>query len=313
MKKIFFAAIAVASFALISCQPHNNPNDPNQGGGNDTTEIPNTPDTLDTPKPGAQPVVEATEGAVTIVWNTVDFTPCLDNQLVFAGDYNGYNTNPDEMVKFEAIEGYEGWWKAVITPADPSLTPVLQGKPCALYLDGTFPSSWDHQWITVDEEHACTIIDGPAELQVEYKVESKLVVSENSSVVYVRSYGFKTNPCAEPETYTVNFSVSTPVLPDTCVVYIVGAFNGWTADANPMTLADGAWTVTLNDVVMNAEYKYVVNGSWNYEELLAAEEGKDCAEGLSGNRKVNDVEMVEEVANFKDITIAKCVEETPAE
>ena len=165
-----------------------------------------------------------------------------------------------------------------------------------------------------DKEHACTILDGPAELQVEYEVESKIVVSENSSVVYVRSYGFKTDPCAEPEKYTVNFSVKTPVLPDTCTVYIVGAFNGWTADANPMTLANGAWTVTLNDVVMNAEYKYVVNGSWAYEELQAAEEGKDCAEGLSGNRKVNDVDMVEEVANFKDITIAKCEEEeTPAE
>ncbi len=262
---------------------------------------------------GDMPEVAATEGAVTIVWNTVDFTPCAENQLVFAGDYNAYNTDPAAMVHFEAIEGYDGWWKAVITPADASASPVLAGKPCALYMDGTFPSSWDHQWINVDDDHQCTILAGEATLEVEYEVESKLVVANNSSVIYVRSYGFKTDPCQEPEKYEVTFTVTAPAMNDTCIVYAVGAFNSWTANATPMTKgADGKWTVTVKDVVMKAEYKYVVNGSWDYEELVEAEDGAECAKGLSGNRSVNDVDMQDVVANFKGITIEKC-EDAPQE
>ena len=311
MKKFLFAALAVATVAFVGCKPETCPvcgeeecvceevcdvcgKNPCECDTTGTTEI---------------PVVAATEGAVTVVWNAVGFAPCMEeggNQLVFAGDYNGYNTDPAEMVKFEAIEGYEGWWKAVITPADPAATPVLAGKPCALYLDGTFPSSWDHQWINVDVDHQCTIIDGDATLEVEYEVESKLVVNSNSSVVYVRSYGFKTDPCVEPEKFTVSLKATAPELPEESIVYAVGSFNGWTADATPMTLENGVWSVTLEEVVMGAEYKYVVNGSWDYEELLEAAEGAACAEGLSGNRVLNDVDVNDVIANFKDVTIMKC-------
>ena len=37
------------------------------------------------------PIIEATEGAVTIVWNPVGFVPCIENgsQLVLAGSHNG--------------------------------------------------------------------------------------------------------------------------------------------------------------------------------------------------------------------------------
>ena len=309
MKKFLFAALAVATLALVGCDK------PCEICGEDPCvceicdvcgENPCVCDTTGTtPEKPEIPVVEATEGTVTVVWNAVGFVPCIENQLVFAGSYNGYNTNPDEMVKFQAIEGYEGWWKAVITPADAAAEPALEGKPCALYLDGTFPSSWDHQWLNV-EAGACEILDGEAELQVEYEVESKLIVAKNSSVVYVRSHGFKTDPCLEPETYTVTLTASAPALPEGTTVYAVGAFNGWATDATPMTLANGVWTATIENVVMGAEYKYVANASWDNEELLEAAEGAVCAEGLSGNRKINDVEVVDAIGNFKDITIMKC-------
>lgn len=304
MKKFFFAALAVATVAFVGCKEKPVVDDP---------VVDNPTDSIVEPT-SEIPEVAATEGAVTVVWNAVGFVPCMEgNQLVFAGDYNGYNTDPAAMVKFEAIEGYDGWWKAVITPADASLTPVLAGKPCALYMDGTFPSSWDHQWLNV-EAGACEILEGSAEaaLEVEYEVESKLIVTNNSCVVYVRSYGFKTDPCLAPETYTVNLTATAPALPDTCTVYAVGAFNSWTTDATPMTLVNGVWTATVEGVVMGAEYKYVVNKSWNYEELQATAEGADCAEGLSGNRKINDVEVADVIGNFKDITATKC-EPAPAE
>ena len=311
MKKFLFAALAVMAVAFMSCEPKPTVC-PDCGKEPCVCEIcdvcgenPCVCDTTTTEK-SEIPEVAATEGAVTVVWNAVGFVPCMEgSQLVFAGSYNGYNTNPADMVKFQAIEGYEGWWKAVITPADPAAEPALEGKPCALYLDGTFPSSWDHQWLNVDAG-ACEILDGEAELQVEYNVESKLIVAKNSSVVYVRSYGFKTDPCLEPEKYTVTLTASAPALPEGTTVYAVGAFNSWTTDATPMTLANGVWTATIENVVMGAEYKYVANASWDNEELLEAAEGAVCAEGLSGNRKINDVEVVDAIGNFKDITIMKC-------
>ena len=309
MKKFLFAALAVMAVAFMSCEPKPTvcPDCGKEPCVCEICDVCGENPCVCTPEEKPEiPVVEATEGAVTVVWNAVGFVPCMEGgQLVFAGSYNGYNTNPADMVKFQAIEGYEGWWKAVITPADPAAEPALEGKPCALYLDGTFPSSWDHQWLNV-EAGACEILDGEAELQVEYEVESKLIVAKNSSVVYVRSYGFKTDPCLEPETYTVNLTASAPALPDSVIVYAVGAFNGWNTSATPMTLANGVWTVTIDDVVMGAEYKYVANASWDNEELLEAAEGAVCAEGLSGNRKINDAEVVDVIGNFKDITIMKC-------
>lgn len=312
MKKFLFAALAVATLALVGCEK------PCEICGEDpcVCEVCDVcgenPCICEDPEKPETPVVEATEGAVTIVWNAVGFVPCMDgSQLVFAGDYNGYNTDPAAMAKFEAIEGYEGWWKAVITPADASLTPVLAGKPCALYLDGTFPSSWDHQWLNV-EAGACEVLDGDATLEVEYEVESKLIVNSNSSVVYVRSYGFKTDPCIEPETSNITFKATAPALPEGVIVYAVGAFNSWTTDATPLTLVNGVWTATVEGVIGD-EYKYVVNASWDNEELLKTAAGDTCALGLPGNRKVNDVEMIDEIGNFKGVTIEKCPDAPAAE
>lgn len=302
MKKFFFAALAVATVAFIGCDKKTVDEPENPNGQDTTVVIPGGDDT----EIAEQPVIEATEGAVTIVWCPVGFKPCADNQLVFAGDYNGYNTDPAAMAHFEAVEGANGWYVAVITPADPAASPVLAGKPCALAADGSFPASWDHQWLNV-EAGACEVIEGPASLEVEYEVESKLIVESNSSVVYVRSYGFKSEPCVEPEKYTVTFTATAPALPEGVIVYAVGDFNSWTADGTPMTYANGVWTVTVDEVPLAGGYKYVANGTWDNEELAAAEEGAECANAIN-NRSLVDVENVDVIENFKDITIARCAE-----
>ena len=122
MKKFLFAALAVMAVAFMSCEPKPLVC-PDCGKEPCVCEIcdvcgenPCVCDTTGNQEKPEFPVVEATDGAVTVVWNAVDFVPCIENQLVFAGSYNGYNTNPDEMVKFQAIEGYEGWWKACLHP-----------------------------------------------------------------------------------------------------------------------------------------------------------------------------------------------------
>ena len=252
------------------------------------------------------PVVEPTAGAVTIVWCPVGFTPCIDNQLVFAGSYNDWNvSDPINMAHFEAMEGAYGWYKAVINPGDYSDSYlVLSGKPCALSTDGTFPSGWGHQWLNV-EDGDCEVLAGDAFIEMEYDIESRLTVTSNSSVVYIRSYGFKVDPCFEPETYTVNFKAIAPALAADQTVYVVGDFNSWTTDANPMTYSNGVWTATVEGVDLGNGYRYVVNATWDHIELVAKEEGADCAAAIS-NRLVNDVEMVDVIANFKDITAKEC-------
>ncbi len=260
---------------------------------------------------GHMPKVEPTEGAVTVVWNIVDAEVC--SELVFAGDYNGYNTDPSTLVRFEAIEGYEGWYKAVITPADASeSSPVLAGKPCALAQDGTFPSYWDYQWIDT-EEHPCEIRQGDAYLERQYDIDQQLLVNTNSSVVYIRSYAFKTDPCSIPiyENVTFNLHTTLPVENDGVVYIVGGGFERrWDCTAYPMTKIDANnWTITLpaliNQPYSYSQYKYVVNGSWDNEMLLAPEGEKTCSEYAS-NLTIEGTLVDDEVYGFENFGATRC-------
>ena len=61
------------------------------------------------------------------------------NDIVWAGSYNEWSTNPVDMMPFEPLEGFDGWY--VIELWDDSET--VQGKPVQLKNDGSF--SWDFQ------------------------------------------------------------------------------------------------------------------------------------------------------------------------
>lgn len=53
------------------------------------------------PAPPDAPKVEPQEGKVTILWHIEDAPVCAG--LVFAGDYNGWNTDVASLAKFEPI------------------------------------------------------------------------------------------------------------------------------------------------------------------------------------------------------------------
>jgi hypothetical protein len=162
------------------------------------------------------------------------------------------------MAKFEAIEGYDNWFKVVITPCTEGKTEgyALIGKPCQLAADGSFPGSWDYQWHAklneageVDTE--VEIIKGNAELQPDYNLEKKLAVFDGADVVYVRAYAWKKNPCVPVEKYTVSFEVTTKfAVADSLTVNVAGAMNGWNASGSLMTPnADRTvWTVSIDAV-----------------------------------------------------------------
>ena len=138
--------------------------------------------------------VGATKNAITIVWNAIGFEPCIspDKQLVLAGDYNNWNTYPVDMVNFEPLYGHDNWWQAVVTPDEDATSPLLVGIPCGIAKDGTF--SWDYQWADV-EAGSCEVISGDAVIQKDSANQLQLHVHSNSSIVYIRSYGFQKDPC----------------------------------------------------------------------------------------------------------------------
>ena len=299
--KFFFAALVCATMTFVACEdPGKDPGkDPGQ---NDTTVV--TPPTSDMPE------VAPVEGKIVVVFNAVDQAEVC-NGLVFAGDYNGYNTNAADMAAFEPIEGYANWFKVEITPCTEGKTEgyALIGKPCQLAADGSFPGSWDYQWHAklndageVDTE--VEIIKGNAELQPDYNLEKKLAVFDGADVVYVRAYAWKKNPCVPVEKYTVSFEVTTKfAVADSLTVNVAGAMNGWNASGSLMTPnADRTvWTVSIDAVELGMEYKYT----------LVAESGNTYWE-QGDNRKVDDREMYDEVEFFDSIN-PKPAEENPAE
>lgn len=299
MKAIKFFTVALATVAMIACNPEPGPVEP--------------------PIKSTVPEVEATEGAFTIVWNAVDYSEC--NGLVFAGNYNNYNTDAENMAAFENIEGYTNWYKVVIPVGE--LT-QLEGKPCALASDGTFPANWDHQWIGTDEK-PCELLQGPGEFQVEYSTETKLIVAEAGAVTFVKSYGFKVDPCIEEEVYNITFNVTlTQALEEEHDVYVVGDFvrAAWTPAAYKMTRVDATHYTTTVDAKIGREYKYVadaekmitgedgteVAAGWYYDMAAAPAEGKDCSTKCA-NSTISDVTVNDEVYGFLHLNAEECAPE----
>ena len=114
--------------------------------------------------------------------------------------------------------------------------------------------------------------------------------------------------CVPSGVYTYKFIVTVPKgTPDNAEVYIAGGMNEWNPTASKLTKgADGKYSITIEDLEDGTEYKYVLNGKWDNEELAATKEGADCATGIS-NRKTGTDETIEDtVDNWRDVTIKRC-------
>ena len=259
--------------------------------------------TFSAPVMGEIPYVVPTKGAYTVVWNAVDYSEC--NGLVFAGNYNGYDTDTATMAKFEKIKGYTNWYKAVIIPT--GSIDQLEGKPCALASDGTFPAQWDYQWIGT-EEKPCEVVKGEVEFFSEYVVETNMVVRQIDSVVYVRSYQFKHDPCVEEtvDDITFNLTLAQSVSADT-KIYVVGDFaeHIWEPDAYEMTRIDNTHFTTTIKARIGREYKYVANGSWDYKMLAFPEEGETCSMSLS-NLTIDGTTISDYGYGFMNINATYC-------
>ena len=147
------------------------------------------------------------------------------NTLVFAGSYNGWNTNPADMAKFAPLEGFEGWYYVAVTDASEE----IQGKPVQLMGDGSF--SWDYQTGDAD---SWTVVAGTVTVAPGYSGEADLKGYSTAEPVIMISAYFKNHqtPCgyvAEYKDYTIRLNA--PFCAGADGTYynpaIIGDFNGW--------------------------------------------------------------------------------------
>ncbi len=241
------------------------------------------------------PALEAVDGSFVIA---VQFEGEICNDIVFAGSYNNWSENPDDMLRMEPIDEWDGWYQ-VIVPMDGD---TLQGKPVQLTNAGEF--DWQYQ---TGDSASWTVKTGAVTIAAGYSGESDLTFTDKSAPVCLVSSQWKNgaSPCNVQEE-TITFTATAPEgLLDEDVIYVVGDFNGWSVDGTPMTKGSGnTWTAETTGVVSGG-YKYVLNASWDYEELAAIAEGADCANTID-NRTLSSATVEDTIENFKGRTTTVC-------
>lgn len=263
MKKFFFAALAVAAVALVGCEPK--PVDPIVPEPGDTTVVVAAPTAAD--------LADYEEEGNFVA--CVHFAGAVCNDIVFAGSYNGWATDPASMVKFEALEGFDGWYVAVVPVTVVDGVEANDGKPVQLASDGTF--SWDFQTGDVD---SWELVSGTVDILAGYSGESDLKNWNSAEPVILKSLYWKNNqsPCVEvvEQEYTITLKA-----PD-CGGFepaIIGDFNGWAEGVAMELQADGSYkAVITSSVGKGYKFKAVDDTDWSnqIQHLVKNEEtGED--------------------------------------
>ena len=162
----------------------------------------------------------------------VGFEGQVCNDIVFAGSYNGWNTDLDRMVYFNPLPRFDGWYVAVVPATDDYGYGDLRGKPVQLASDGTF--SWDNQ---TGDVASWELLSGSVNIIEGYDGEADLIDYDPSAPIILRSKYWKQHSngaCVEivQQDYTIYLKAPS------CGGYepaIIGDFNNW-SEGLPMTL-----------------------------------------------------------------------------
>ena len=195
------------------------------------------------------------------------------NPIVWAGTYNNWNTDPSQMLKFEALAGFDGWY--VVAVIDNSAS--VMGKPVQLKLDGSF--NWDFQsgdydaWINMNQPGTQTGSFEPG-----YFGEADCTWPENGAYIYEVAY-FKNHntPCVAVPKHDYSISLYAPKFCEAIANYadsvrIMGGFDNWTmgklmekrVDANNQIY----YYTTLPNTEENTEFKFRCGSmSWEFQIL----------------------------------------------
>lgn len=195
------------------------------------------------------------------------------NPIVWAGTYNNWNTDPSQMLKFEALAGFDGWY--VVAVSDNSAS--VQGKPVQLKLDGSF--AWDFQsgdynaWINMNQPGTQTAIVNPG-----YDGEANCQWPNKGAYIYELAYWkIHNTPCVAVPKHDYSISLYAPKFCEAIANYadsvrIMGAFDNWTmgklmekrVDANNQIY----YYTTLPNTEENTEFKFRCGSmSWDFQIL----------------------------------------------
>ncbi|NLO71633.1 MAG: hypothetical protein GX102_11975 [Porphyromonadaceae bacterium] len=264
------------------------------------------------------PELAAVSGKVLIV-AYFEEAPCGD--VVFIGSNNGWDTSdPSKLVKFTPVgkvgeKVWDGWYKVAIDTVGAAADKdgvmyKLAGKPVQLK-DGAF--DWGHQ-VGYDAESDVVKKNGEVDIFPGYSGECDIFYGSTEEPVVLVFKKWKKNPCVATPKRNYTFTVTVPsATPNDAMVRIVGDFKdpypSWSADAENMKLtkqANGTYTITLNNVEEGTAYKYVLNGTWDNEELAVVEDGAECANAIENRKLGSDTNVKDKVENWKDITSPRC-------
>lgn len=265
------------------------------------------------------PELTAVDGKVLIV-AYFEEAPC--NDVVFIGSNNGWNTDDvSKLAKFQPVgkvgeKVWDGWYKVVIDTVgaaaeEEGIMYKLAGKPVQLTKDGAF--DWGYQ-VGYDAESDVVKKAGEVDIYPGFAGECDIYYGSTTEPVVLVFKKWKKNPCVDAPKHNYTFTVTVPAgTPAEAVVRIVGDFKdpypSWAADGANMALtkqANGTYTITLNGVEEGTQYKYVLNGSWDNEELAAIEAGAECAKAIDNRTTGSSAAIADKVENWKGVTATRC-------
>jgi len=195
------------------------------------------------------------------------FEGAVCNDIVWAGTYNGWATDPTTMTKFEEVEGYDGWWVAAITDATSSEGDGICGKPVQLKTDGSF--DWSYQ--TGDAE-SWTLIRGSVNIVAGFSGEADLKgwSTAQPNVLISAYWKNQGSPCVTIPTHDYKIVLDAPLCegPDkeTYAPAIIGDFNGW-SEGVPMVLNENTlkyeYTIVKGEEGKSYKFKATTDTDWS--------------------------------------------------
>ncbi len=210
----------------------------------------------------AMPEPEAPTDGSRIIVIQFNGTICDGSDIVLVGDYNDWDTDPANLLKFQKYteEGKElaNNWYYVVVPAEQNNKDSLNAKPVQLATDGTF--SWDYQ---TGDAASWTFVSGYAAITGGYSGEADLRWYDAACVAKSANWKNGNYPCkvVVSEDYVINVKC------EAFVPKIIGDFNSWT-DHVEMTLVEGStYTYKLEQQAEGKGFK-ITNGGWDALEAI---------------------------------------------
>ena len=214
---------------------------------------------------------------------TKTYTMCIYNEsacndIVLIGTYVGWSTSA-ELEKFQAVEGFDGWyvatWDDATDPEDPEVIKNggIQAKP--VQLDGSGLFNWDYQ-LGADAE----LIRGTAEL-LPGNTNEVDIKNIGAGIVVIDVKSWKNNPCtAVYHVYNVTLISPDCNDEDYVVPAISGGFNGWAQEAMTMNELKTAerQQKELPDAVFEASFKAAEGSEFKFRS--SEEWGKEWTNQL---------------------------------